>query len=66
MFLLNGDVLPQFKDYKKSLRSTPKNVVKSWSKNTPHIVSFVNRLLQGKVFSKQTLLDKWRKKPNCK
>lgn len=66
MFLLNGDIFPKISDYKKQMRSVPKNIVKKWSKDTPHVLSFVNKLINRQVSSKQKLLDLWRKDANCK
>lgn len=66
MFILNGDVFSQLKAHKKKLRSSPKNIVKSWSKNTPHILAFVNALIRHKVYNRQKLLDVWQKDKFCK
>lgn len=66
MFLLNGDIFPKISEYKKQMRSVPKNIVRSWSKNTPHVLAFVNKLINRRVNNKQKLLDLWRKESNCK
>lgn len=65
MFLLNGDIFPQLKAHIKMLRSSPKNVVKSWAQNTPHILTFVNALIRRQVYSKQKLMDVWNKDKFC-
>lgn len=65
MFLLDGEVFPAISAYKKSMRSAPKNVVKTWSKSTPHILNFVNQLIRQQITSRQQLLDVWEKDPNC-
>ncbi|KAJ6635942.1 putative ATP-dependent RNA helicase kurz [Pseudolycoriella hygida] len=61
MFLLNGDIFPQISEYKKKMRPAPKSIVKPWCKNTPNVVSFVNKLLSRGVASKQKLLGVWSK-----
>lgn len=66
MFFLNGDIFSELKDYKKFLRSSPKNVVKLWAQNTPHILTFVNSLIRRQINSKQKLLDIWKKDKFCK
>lgn len=66
MFLLNGDVFPKIAEYKKQMRSVPKNIVKSWSKDTPHVMNFVNKLINRQANNKQKLIDIWRKDKNCK
>lgn len=66
MFFLGGDVFSGLQPHKKLLRSSPKNVIKSWAQNTPHILAFVNALIRRQVHNRQTLLDVWRKDKNCK
>lgn len=66
MFLLNGDVITQLNAHKKLLRSSPKNVIKTWAQNTPHILAFINALIRRQVHTKQALLDVWKKDKNCK
>lgn len=66
MFFLNGDIFPALIKYQKKLRSSPKNVIKSWARNTPHILGFVNSLLRHKIHSKQQILDVWAKDKFCK
>lgn len=66
MFLLDGEVMPALQAYRKQLRSSPKTVVKTWAKATPHILNFVNSLLRAQVHRRQQLLDVWAKDPNCK
>lgn len=66
MFLLNGEIFPKIAQYKKQMRSMPKNIVKSWSKDTPHVLGIVNKLINRQVNSKQKLIDAWKKDSNCK
>lgn len=66
MFFLNGDIFPQLKTNLKMLRSSPKNIVKSWAQNTPHILGFINALIRRQVYNKQKLLDVWKKDSFCK
>lgn len=66
MHFLKGDIFPQILEYKKSMRSTPNNVIKSWAKNTPHILNFINCLIRNQVSSKQALVEQWRTNQNCK
>lgn len=66
MFFLNGEIFPKICEYKKQMRSVPKNIVKSWSRDTPHVLAFVNKLISRQVNSKQKLMDVWRKESNCK
>lgn len=66
MFFLNGDIFPQLKANIKMLRSSPKNIVKSWAQNTPHILGFVNALIRRQVYNKSKLLDVWKKDTFCK
>lgn len=66
MFFLNGDVFSDLQAHRKLLRSSPKNVVKSWAHNTPHILAFVNALIRRQVLNRQTLLDAWKKDKLCK
>lgn len=65
MFFLSGEIFPQLKAHVKLLRSAPKNVVKSWAQNTPHILTFVNALIRHQVCSKQKILDIWKKDEFC-
>lgn len=65
MFFLNGDVFAELGKHRKLLRSAPKNIVKSWAKNTPHILGFLTALIQREVCSKQKLLDAWKKDQFC-
>lgn len=66
MFFLNGDIFIEIQKYRKLMRSSPKNIVKSWAKNNPHILGFVNALIRNEVCSKQKLLDVWKKDQFCK
>lgn len=66
MHFLNGDVFSKVLEYRKAMRSTPKNVVKTWAKNTPHILHFVNSLIRNHISSKQDLVDIWKTNRNCK
>lgn len=66
MFLMNGDMFPKISEYKKQMRSMPKNIVKSWSKDAPHVLGIVNKLINRQVNSKQKLIDLWRKESTCK
>lgn len=66
MFLLNGDIFPKIAVYRKQMRSVPKNIIKSWSKDTPHVLNFVNKLINRQVNSKPKLIDIWRKESDCK
>lgn len=66
MFFLNGDIFSDLQPHKKLLRSAPKNVIKSWAQNTPHILAFVNALIRRQVHNRQTLLDAWKKDKLCK
>lgn len=66
MFLLNGDICPKLKPFTKSLRSSPKNVVKRWSNNTTHVVNFVNRLIAKQIADRDKLLRVWDTDANCK
>lgn len=66
MFLMNGDIFPKISAYKKQMRSMPKNMVKSWSKDTPHVLGIVNKLINRQVNTKQKLTDAWEKDSNCK
>lgn len=65
MFFLNGEMFPQLKANVKLLRSSPKNIVKSWAQNTPHILGFVNTLIRHQVVNKQKILDIWKKDQFC-
>lgn len=47
------------------MRSMPKNIVKSWSKDASHVLGIVNKLINRQVNSKQKLIDLWRKESNC-
>lgn len=66
MFFLSGDVFTDLQSHKKLLRSSPKNMIKSWAQNTPHILAFVNALIRRQVHNRQTLLDAWKKDKLCK
>lgn len=66
MFFLGGDVFPLLKANVKLLRSSPKNVVKFWAQNTPHILAFINALIRRQVYSRQKLLDVWTKDKFCR
>lgn len=66
MFLLNGDIFPKLRQYTKVLRSSPKNIIKSWAQNTAHVVVFVNALIRRQISNKQKLLDAWKKDEFCK
>lgn len=65
MFFLNGEIFPQLKANVKFLRSSPKNVVKTWAQNTPHTLGFVNALIRHQVNNKQKILDIWKKNQFC-
>lgn len=65
MFFLSGEIFPQLKGNVKLLRSSPKNIVKSWAQNTPHILGFVNALIRRQVNNKQRILDIWKKDQFC-
>lgn len=65
MFFLNGEIFPMLKANVKMLRSTPKNLIKPWAQNTPHILAFVNALIRRNVNSKQKILDIWKKDQFC-
>ena len=66
MFFLNGEIFPKLKANVKLLRSSPKNVIKSWAQNTPHILAFVNTLIRRNVNNKQKILEVWKKDQFCK
>lgn len=66
MFFLDGVIFSDLQAHKKLLRSSPKNVIKSWSQNTPHILAFINALIRRQVHNRQTLLDAWKKDKLCK
>lgn len=65
MFFLNGEIFPNLKANVKMLRSSPKNLIKQWAQNTPHILTFVNTLIRRHVNSKQKILDVWKKDQFC-
>lgn len=66
MFFLSGEIFPQLKPNIKLLRSSPKNIVKSWAQNIPHILNFVNALIKYQLNNKQKILDIWKKDQFCK
>lgn len=66
MFILNGDVFPQLKENIKLLRSSPRNIIKSWAQNTPHVLAFINTLIRRQIYNKQKLFDVWKKDEFCK
>lgn len=65
MFFLNGEIFPKLKDNVKMLRSSPKDVIKSWAQKKQHILTFVNALIRRNINNKQTILDIWEKDQFC-
>ena len=65
-FLLEGDVIPSFKTYSKSLLSPPSIITKSWASLQPRTEKFLKCLVSQKINTRKNLSNKWKSDPNCK
>lgn len=65
-FFLNGDVFEKLKEYQPKLLSTPSSVLKAYNRHNPRVEAFINKLVDGRIVSRASLENVWRKNPKCK
>lgn len=65
-FLLEGDVIPLFKNYCQQLLSPPSIIIKSWASLHPRTQRILNSLVSQSIDNKRALLSKWESDSNCK
>lgn len=64
-FLLEGEVFPFFKDYSKSLLSSPTIIIKSWASLQPRTERLLKSLVSQNIINKKSLFNKWKNDRNC-
>ncbi|XP_046374441.2 probable ATP-dependent RNA helicase DHX37 isoform X2 [Haliotis rufescens] len=63
-FLLEGQVVPMFKQFIPTLLSTPSTMVKSWARLQPRTETLLTALVEENVDCLAVLSTVWRNKPN--
>ncbi|XP_046579366.1 probable ATP-dependent RNA helicase DHX37 [Haliotis rubra] len=63
-FLLEGQVVPQMKQFVPTLLSTPSTMVKSWARLQPRTETLLSALVEEGVDCLSALTTVWRSKPN--
>ncbi|CAG2181539.1 unnamed protein product, partial [Oppiella nova] len=63
-FLLEGDVVPFFRTYSKSLLSSPVIMTKSWASLQPRSERFLKSIISQNIDNRKSLLNKWKSDAN--
>lgn len=64
-YLLNGDVHPFFRKFRKDLLTSSSIITKSWARLQPKTISLTERLAGARVDTLKSLVKKWSTDPKC-